>query len=172
MSGKAAFTALSTPITPGAVSVGGVYHQRVHAGLDQGLGTLHGVGGDTYSGGHAQATQLVLACKRLVLGLCDVLVCHQADEFALGVDHGELLYLVTLQDVGGLLKVRALGGGDDVLACHYLIHGASQVALEAQVSVGDYAFEHPLGVHHGDSADVVFVHHVQRVGPPWLRNGW
>ena len=145
-----------------AVAVGGVDDDGVGAGLHQGVDTVHHVGRDAHTGGHAQTAVAVLAGVGTLLGLHDVAVGDEAHELALLVHHGQLLDLVLLQDVGSLGKGGAHMGGDE-LGDHDLAQRALHVALEAQVAVGHHADEHAVLVHDGDAADAVLLHQVQGV---------
>ena len=54
-------------------------------------------------------------------------------------------------------------GGDEVLGRHDLRHLLVEVGLEAQVAVGDDTDEVALVIDDRDAADMVVVHHLQRV---------
>ena len=79
------------------------------------------------------------------------------------IDHRELLNLVLLEDGGSGLEVRLLMSGDEVLGRHDLRHLLVEVGLEAQVAVGDDTDEVALVIDDRDAADMVVVHHLQRV---------
>ena len=79
------------------------------------------------------------------------------------IDHRELLDLVLLEDGGSGLEVRLLMRGDEVLGRHDLRHLLVEVGLEAQVAVGDDTDEVALVIDDRDAADMVVVHHLQRV---------
>ena len=143
------------------MAVGGVDDECVDSGGHECLGTLHAVGGDADACGHAQAAKGVLAGVGLVLGLLYILICDEADELAVGVDDGELLDLVPLQDLGGLLQVGGLVGDDEVPAGHDLVDRTGDVFLEAEVAVGDDAAQDSGLVDDGDSPDMVFLHELQ-----------
>ena len=53
--------------------------------------------------------------------------------------------------------------GDEVLGRHDLRHLLVEVGLEAQVAVGDDTDEVALVIDDRDAADMVVVHHLQRV---------
>ncbi len=144
------------------MAVGSVDHDCVDTGAHESLGALHGVGGDTDTGSHAQ-TRVFARC-RFVFGFGDILICNKADELAVGVDNGQLLDLVVLEDVGSLLEGCAERGCHEVLASHHLVDTAALVALEAEVAVSDDTYELAALVYHGNAADVVFAHHAESVG--------
>ena len=146
-----------------AVAVGRVDDDGIYARVDQCLCTLQRVGGHAHACGHAQAALGVLASHRLVLGLGDILIGDEADEVVVLIDHRELLDLVLLEDGGSGLEVRLLMRGDEVLGRHDLRHLLVEVGLEAQVAVGDDTDEVALVIDDRDAADMVVVHHLQRV---------
>ncbi len=94
--------------------VGSVDYYRVYPGFHKGLGTLHAVGRNSYSGGHAQTSELVFAGERFVFGFGDVFVRNESDQPSGSVHHGKLLDFMALQDVGGFFEVGALVGCDEV----------------------------------------------------------
>ena len=143
--------------------MGRIDDDGVGSGLNQCLGPLQRIGRDAYAGSHPEAAFLVLASHGFVLGLGNILVCNQAHQVVFAVHHGQLLYLVFLQDGGGGLQVGLLMGGHEVLAGHHLIDGLVEPTLKAQVTVGDDTHQMVLVVDHGNAADVVVVHHFQSV---------
>ena len=98
----------------------------------------------------------------MVLYFGNILIGNQSDEFPLVVHDGQLLDLVVEQHVGRMGQLRRMGG-DEVLRGHHLRNQAVHVALETQVAVGDDADQPPLGVDHGDAADLVLLHQRERV---------
>ena len=77
------------------------------------------------------------------------------------VHHGKLLYLVLLQYVGSSHQVGLLVRRHQVLLRHDFLDGTVQLALKAQVTVGDDAYQMALFVDHGNASDVVFCHDVE-----------
>ncbi len=70
---------------------------------------------------------------------------------------------MSLQYAGGLLKVGALVGGDNIFRSHNLVDRASEVGLKAEVAVGNDANEHTIFIHNRNTANVIFLHHVEGV---------
>ena len=142
----------------------GVDDDGVDTSLDKCSCALHGVGCHAYAGCYAKTSAAVLAGVGFVLGFCNVFVCHEPDELAVGVDNRQFLDFVALENVGCLLKVCRRIRGDEVLARHDLADGAGVVAFEAEIAVCDYANEISVFVDYGDTADMILAHHAQGVG--------
>ena len=53
--------------------------------------------------------------------------------------------------------------GHQVFAGHHLIDGTSHITLETQVAIGDNTHQATIVIHHGDAADMIFVHQVERI---------
>ena len=145
------------------MAVGRVYHYGVGTGVDKGLHAVERVDGDAHAGGHAQAALLVFACHGLVLGLGYVLVGYQAHKVVVFVYHRQLLDLVLLQYLGCGGQVGLHVRCHEVVFRHHVVHLLVQVALKAQVAVGDDAHQVVVFVYHGYAADMVFCHHVESV---------
>ena len=146
------------------MTVGGVDDDGVDASVHQGLHAVQRVGRHTDAGSHAQTALVVLARHGLVLGLRDVLIGNQSHQVVVLVHHGQLLYLVLLQNVGSRRQVGLLVRGDEVVLRHNLVHGTVQATLEAQVAVGHNAHQVALVVYHGNTANVILRHDVQSLG--------
>jgi len=144
------------------VAVRRVEDDGVHVLADERIHTLHRIARDAYAGGYAQTALAVLAGVGVVLYFGNILIGNQSDEFPLVVHDGQLLDLVVEQHVGRMGQLRRMGG-DEVLRGHHLRNQAVHVALETQVAVGDDADQPPLGVDHGDAADLVLLHQRERV---------
>ncbi len=145
------------------MAVGCIDNDGIDTGGYQGVNAFHGVGGDTYAGSHAEASEGILAGIGFILGFCNILVGHQADEMPLLVNYGEFLDFMALEYVGSLLEVGRLRCGDKVFGSHHLINLAVEVALEAEVAVGDDTHQHPVLVNHRDTADMVFLHDTEGI---------
>ena len=141
----------------GRMAVRRVEHHGIHVLIDQRLHAVHHVGRDAHARGHAQAALGVLAGVRMVLHLGYVLVGDESHQAAVVVHDGEFLDLVVEQHLGGVLKLRAVGG-DQPVARHHVVDAALHVALEPQVAVGDDADQPAPGVHHRNAADLVLLH--------------
>ena len=144
------------------MAVGGVDDDGVGTGFDQGVHTVHHVGGDAHAGSHAQTAVAVFAGVGTLFGLHDVAIGDEAHELTLLVHHRQLLDFVLLQDVGGFGKGGAHMGGDE-LGNHDFAQRTLHVALETQVAVGHHADEHLVLVDDGDTADAVLFHQAQGV---------
>jgi hypothetical protein len=82
---------------------------------------------------------------------------------AIGIDYGKFLDFMALEDVGSLFKVCRLGCGDKVFSGHHLADGTVEVALETEVTVGDYADQLAVVVDHWYASDVVFFHQAEGI---------
>ena len=121
-----------------AVGVGGVEHQQVGLGLDEGLGALEVVAAGADRGAHPQAAQLVFAGVRILEHLFDVFVGDQPGEQAV-FDHRQLLDAMLVEQLLGLLEGGAGRHGDQVVAGHQLADRTALPGLETQVAVGQDA---------------------------------
>ena len=54
-------------------------------------------------------------------------------------------------------------GDNEVFACHYLVYLFILSVFKAQVAIGNDAHEPIIFVDNGNSADMIIVHHLQRV---------
>ena len=146
-----------------AVAVCRIDDDGIDVGLYECTNAIHRVGCDAHSGGYAQAALAVLTGHGLVLGLRDVLVGYQANEFVVIVQDGKFLYLVLLQYLCCCAEVGLQVRRDEVLARHHLVDGAVDVLLETEVAIGDDAFQVALVIDHGNAADVVFRHQFEGI---------
>ena len=82
------------------MSVCCIDNDSVSTSLNECAHTVECVYCHTNTGSYTQTTLLVLACHWLVLCLCDVLIGDKTYEVVLGINNGQLLNLVRLQNVG------------------------------------------------------------------------
>ena len=68
-----------------------------------------------------------------------------------------------LKDIGGLFEVGRLGCRDKFVFSHDVVNQGHHVALEAQVAVCHDANKFFVVVNDGDTANVIFSHHIERV---------
>ena len=79
------------------------------------------------------------------------------------VDDEKFFDAMLLQNRFGLLERRADGHGDERLRRHHFGDGDVVARLEAEVAVGDDADEMPVFIDDGHAADLVTLHHGQRL---------
>ena len=144
--------------------MGGVNDYSVHPSLYKSVHTLHAVGGNAYACRHSEPAAAVLARMGLVFSLGYVLVCHKTDKMTIAVYNGKFLYLMLLENLGCLLKIGALTGGDHIFRGHHFVNGAFKVAFKTEVSIGDYAHELAVVVHNRNTPDVKLLHHCKGIG--------
>ena len=121
------------------------------------------IGADAHGGAAAQAPVLVLGGGGVLLRLLDVLDGDEAPQLAAGIDDQQLLDAVGVQQLLGFFQAGPLGHGDELLG-HHGADRLLQVALEADVAVGDDADRAPVGGHHRQARDLVPLHQLQRLG--------
>jgi hypothetical protein len=121
--------------------VRGVDDEDVDLLLDERGGALERVGADADGRADPQPAVLVLRRERKLDPLLDVLHGDQPPQTALGVDDGQLLDLVPLQDGLGLTQGGPDRRGDEVAARHHIRDRQRAVPLEAEVAVRQDADE-------------------------------
>ena len=126
------------------VPVGGVDDEDVDLGVDERSGALERVRTDSDCGADPQAPLVVLRRFRVLDPLRDVLDRDQALEPPVGVDDGELLDLVAMEDRLRLLERRADRRRDQIAVGHERRHGLRGVRLEPEVAVREDADEDAL----------------------------
>ena len=134
-----------------AVAVGGVHHQCVHAGVDQGHGALVSLAEEAHGGGHTQPAFVVLGGQRVLLGLVEILDGDQTGQVALVVNQRQLLDTVLTQQLDDFVARHPDLRGDQRHAGHHLVDLGGQVLLaghEAGVAVGDDAQQLAVLIHH------------------------
>ena len=144
------------------VSVRRVEHDSVHTLFVERVHAVHIVCRDTHARSAAQATFRVLASIGEVFQFGDIFVGNQPREVSFFVHHGQFLHFVGLQRVHNRRVVRGRDG-NQVLARHHLGYRTLHVRLKTQVAVRYNPHQHVLVVHHGNTADVVFLHQLQRI---------
>ena len=136
---------------------------RVGTGSHQRLGTLHRVGRHAHTSGHAQPTFFVFAGHRLVLRLRNVFVGNQTDEPSFAIDNGQFFYFILLKNLRRSRQIGLLMRRDKVFRGHHLVDQLVEPTLEAQVAVRHDAHQMAVIIDHGNAADVVVGHHIERV---------
>ena len=119
------------------VSMRGIHHQHVHAGLGERFGALLCALADTNGCAHTQAPEIVLAGIGVLGGLQDVLHRDQAAQFELVVDHQHPFQPVLVHQRLGVFQSCPLLHRDQPVAWrHDAAHRLVEIGLEAQVAIG------------------------------------
>jgi hypothetical protein len=140
------------------VAVGGVHHDRVHPGLDQGFHALFGALAHAHRRTHAQSAGRVARGVGEVQLLGDVFHRDQALELKGVVHEQQAFELVLVQQGLGLGRRGAVGHGDQALTRRHDFADRKVVArFEAQVATGDDA-DHTARFHDREAG------HAQVVG--------
>ena len=150
------------------MSVRGIDHDQVDAGVDQQLGAVIALVADRGGGGDAQPPLLVLAGIRVRDRLLDVLDRDQADAAVLVVDDHKLFDAVLVQQTLGLVLTDALAHRDQLLLGHQCRDRLARVGGEAHVAIGENAdelagFAVAAAFHHRHAGDPVRLHQFERV---------
>jgi hypothetical protein len=106
---------------------------------------------------------------RVLLGLLDVLDRDQPLQVAAAVDDQQLLDPVLVQELLGPLQRRPLGDGDELLG-HHRVDWLVQVALEADVAVGEDADRPTVAAYHRQPRDAVPLHELDGGGQLLIRS--
>ena len=141
-----------------------VYDDGVGTSLHQRLHAFQSVLGDAYAGSHTQTTFLVLARHWLVLRLRYVLICYKSHQVVIFIHYWKFLNFVLLKNLCCSVKVCLLRRCHQVLRCHHLVNLLVVMALKAQVAVSNDTHQVVLVVNNGNTANMVFSHHRQRIG--------
>ena len=90
------------------MAVGGIDYYGIGTGCHKGIDALHRVGCDAYTGSHTETAQAIFAGVGFIFSFGDVFICDKPHEVTFAVNHGELFYLMVLQNLGSLFKIGAL----------------------------------------------------------------
>ena len=154
-----------------AVAVGGVHHQHVDAGLDQGHGTLVAVAEEADGGADAQPAFVVLGGSGYCSALSKSLTVMRPVQDAVVVDQRQLLDAVLAQQVRStssrLMPTLPVISGIVVIDVVHLGGRVVGVGHKAGVAVGDDAQQLPVGVDHRQAGDPVVARRARRVRPAW-----
>ncbi len=142
------------------MAVGGVDHDHVDFGIDQGFGAADGVVADADGRRGPQPSLRVLAGVGVLLRLFDVLHGDQADATEIVVHHQKLLDPVLVKQSFRLFPVDAVPHRDQRpvvgVRGHQLADALVRVVGETHVAVGENAHQPAAGTfHHRDAGNVV-----------------
>ena len=151
------------------MSVRGVDDEHVGARGEQRLRALDRVRADADGGADAQPPLRILGRVRELDALRDVLDRDQPAQHSVGVDDRQLLDAVPVQQLLRLAMRRADRRRHEVARGHQVGDRLREIALEAQVAVGEDADEAAALVGDRDAGDVVALHQLERVGDERVR---
>ena len=152
------------------MTVRGIDHQHVDAGIDQRGHALLGVAAHADRRTDQQGFLRVLGGMRVVARLLDVLDGDQPAQLEVVVDHQHLLDAVLVQQLQHFVLAGAfLHRHQLVLAGHDVAHRIVVLALEAQVAAGDDA-DQLAAIHHRHAGDVVRVGQAQHFADRGVRS--
>ena len=79
------------------------------------------------------------------------------------IHHWQLLDFVLLQYLCSSSQVGLLMSGYKIFACHHLVYLLIQTTFKAQIPVGNDSHEMIVLIHHGNTSDMIFMHHVESI---------
>src|SRR5437016_9351186 len=144
------------------VSVSTVDGQHIDLGFDHLLGALQKVAGCPDCGPDAKAAMAIFGGVGILQLLLDVLNGDQALEIVFIVDDQELLYAVLVQNLFGVFQSRSHGNGNEVLLGHDLADGDVGARFEAQIAIGQNAYEF-LVLGDRNAGNLVAAHQVEGI---------
>ena len=150
------------------MTVRGIDHDEVDAGIDQGFAAGEAGLADAGGGGDPQSALFVLAGIRMRHRLLDVLHGDEADAAIIGVDDQKLLDAVLVQEPLGFLLADAFAHRDQAFLGHQLGDFLPLVGGEAHVAVGEDADElagaaAAAALDDRNAGNVVLLHQRQRI---------
>ena len=146
---------------PPRVGVRAVETEEIDVLLDQGGAAIEDIRGHTDPRRHPQATEVVFAGVRIVVGLLDVLDRDEPLEASGLVDDQELFDAVFVEERLRLLEGRPDRRGDQILLGHEVGDRPVELGAETEVAVGEDALELPLGIHHREAGNSISGHDVE-----------
>src|SRR5690606_16027418 len=126
----------------GGMAVSGVHHNHVNTGFNQRFNTLFGTGTGADGSADAQATLIVFGGIRESAGFVDVFHGHQANQFALRVQHQNFFNAVDVQQLLHFFSAGAFRYGDQFLfRGHHAGDRGVEVFLKTHVAAGHNAHQ-------------------------------
>ena len=144
------------------MSVRGVEHQAVDARIDERFGSVHVSRAVAYSRADEQSAVLVLGGVGILYRFFYILYRYKPFKAALAVDDRQFFYPVLAENFLRLLERRADGRGDEPRLGHDVFYGLSEIGLEPEIAVSQYADELTV-LDDGHARDLVLVHKLERV---------
>ena len=146
------------------VAVGGVEHEHVGAGIDQGRRPLRGIGRGAHGSAHAQTPEAVFTGIRVALRLVEILDGNHAAQREVLTDHEDFLDAVALQQALHLGGLGALAHRHQLVARgHNRRHRFVQLGFETPVAPGHDA-DQILARQHRHAGDAVGAGQFDKLG--------
>ena len=136
----------------------------VSTSIDKSLHTIERINSHTNTCSYTQTSFLILTSHGFVLGFRNILIRNQAYQTVVLINDRQFLDLILLKNLCSCHQVGLLVGRHKIILRHNLLNGTIQTTLKAQVTVSNDAHEVLLIIHHGDTANMILRHDVERLG--------
>src|SRR6266850_4284066 len=149
-----------------------VDHQTIHARTYQFVRALAEISGGADRCCYSQTAEIVLCCGGILNRLLNVFDGNQTLQTLVDINDQKLFDAMLLQDCLRLIQGRADRNGHQWLFGHHFRYGQVETLFKSQVAVGDDADQMAVFIHHGNAADVITLHDIERIAHGTvLRNG-
>ena len=138
-----------------------VEYHSIHSFSHKSSHTIHKIARDTYTGSYTQTTFIILARIWKILQFGNVFVSNQTHELTFA-HYRQFLNSMLLQYANHVLRIGIIDG-NQVFARHHFCNQSTHIRLKTKVTIGNNANERHILIHHGDSADMILLHHLQRI---------
>ena len=141
------------------VAGGGVDGDDISAGFDQCVARLKGTRADADGGTDAQATFRIFGGLSVLHGFDDIRRGHQTDESSVGIDEGQFLDAVFVENGFGFgLRTTGRCGDQPLARRHHILHENVVILFHPDIAAGDDAEHDVLCVDHGETLDAGLAH--------------
>ncbi|MPN18087.1 hypothetical protein SDC9_165445 [bioreactor metagenome] len=146
------------------MAVCSVDHYCIHTSFNECGRSFNGVMCHTDPCSYTKTPLFIFTGKRLILCFGDIFISDQSDQPIIGVDYGQFLNLVLLEDLGGIFQIGRLAGGNKLILCHHFLDPLFHRLLKPEVTVCYDTYQSIVAVHYGNTPDLELRHHGQRIG--------
>ena len=137
------------------MTVGGIHHQHIHAGLCQRHNPRLGVAAGTDSGADTQPPLVILAGQRVVLCLLNVLDGDQPAQLEIVIDHQHFFDAMTVQQLLDVVQASPFFHRDQlILGRHDVLHRSVHPAFKPDVTASDNA-QQVTAIDHRQAGNIV-----------------